>query len=502
MRFVYATDLHGNQNAIEAVFRLAQKEQADAIVFGGDLTPKSVAIKLAQHPDYSEEENYEINDEDLPLIDGEVIPTDSLEQSLKSNSYLESLQAIKTFNERIGSAILARHLERQGYILYELTNKFYEFETLMMEQIILEKLYAFFKSAEPVGKPAQLQLSEMELDILGDCVVDWLKQEEETWTEAMRDAFTHKCSLALGSKIKNFSEWAPSQYLLECILFELYQGQMTKITHGVEKVLLEHKSPLAKHILQSFKDTNTRLFRAHAYKTILEETHIASLAKHSNIAQLKNKAEDPAHLKQAQQKFFQKFFLPLTKQWRAANNNKPVYAMLGNDDLIENASLLEEAEREGIIYYLHGKIHKLDENFAIVGYSFVESLPPKILYRAWEKKSKEILAELRVLQNQLGEQKAVWVIHNPPYEVLDQVNGQKHAGSQGIMQFILEAQPQIALFGHIHEAPRLYGANVTLLGNTLCINPGGEHIHSLQTVLINTETLEIEVKGGEKYDGT
>ena len=55
MRFLYATDLHGNREAIEKAFSLAHSEQVDAIIFGGDLTPKSVAIKLARYPDPSKE---------------------------------------------------------------------------------------------------------------------------------------------------------------------------------------------------------------------------------------------------------------------------------------------------------------------------------------------------------------------------------------------------------------------------------------------------------------
>jgi Icc-related predicted phosphoesterase len=131
----------------------------------------------------------------------------------------------------------------------------------------------------------------------------------------------------------------------------------------------------------------------------------------------------------------------------------------------------------------------------------VETLPQKVDYREWVKADTEILYDLRSLQSQVRQKQVIWAIHHPPYGYLDQdENG--IMGSKGVLGFLTESQPRLALFGHIHEAPRLTGAYITQLGKTLCVNPGGEHEEGLQAVVINTETLEIKkVKGGKRDDG-
>ena len=70
---------------------------------------------------------------------------------------------------------------------------------------------------------------------------------------------------------------------------------------------------------------------------------------------------------------------------------------------------------------------------------------------------------------------------------------------EAVRQFVEEAQPQIALFGHIHEAARIAGSCVARIGKTLCINPGAEHSDGVQAVIVNTDSIEVEkVFKGEK----
>lgn len=489
MRFVYATDLHGNRDAIEQVFTLAQAEQADAIVFGGDLTPKSVAIKLARYADPSREDIE--TEEEIPLLGGEVLPADMLQKNAMQPTFSQSLRNIKLLDERVGADALAAHLERKGAIIVEQTNQYYALDSMLAEQVLLDKLIAFFQSANVPSGRVRLQLSDEEMEMVRDCAVEWLKEFEATWDEQKRADFAQKCTLALQLKDINFEQCAPSKYLEECILCEVSGSSLSDTIQAVEKLLQKKDGRMAEYLLKAFHVSRDRLLRASAYKGLIEEAHIRALAEYSTIAQLKREAEATELVGQEQAKFLRDYFLPLVREWRASHGNKPVYAMLGNDDIIENVSLLDDAERDGMLYHIHDKVHELGGGFVIVGYSFVETLPPKVEYRAWVKDDSEILSDLRSLQARVEQNAAVWAIHNPPLGYLDRIeNG--NAGSKGVLQFLTESQPRLALFGHIHEAPRLVGSCVAQLGKTLCVNPGGEHSKDFQAVLINTETLEIE----------
>lgn len=489
MRFVYATDLHGNRDAIEQAFMFAQTEQADAIVFGGDLTPKSVAIKLARYSD-SSREGMETEKENS-LLGGEVIPLDMLEKKAGQATFSDNLRSIGILNEKVGSDALANYLERKGSIIIEQANQYYDFKFIQAEQVFLDKLIEFFQNVRLSGARVHLRLSDEEMEMVRDCLVEWFKKLEATWSEQTRKWFTQKCILALSLKQGNFEQLAPSKRIEECILCEVSGREMPETIREIEKLLCEKGGHLADYLLGVFRETRKQLFQAGFYKDIIEKMHLEALTEYSAIAVIKHELEKISCVEQGQANFIKEYFLPLAREWRRSCGNKPIYAMLGNDDIFENVRLLDEAEREGIICHLHNKVHEFDDDFVIAGYSFVETLPPNIKYRAWVKNDQEILSDLQSLQLQIGERRAIWAIHNPPIGYLDQVD-KGSVGSKGVFQFLAEEQPALALLGHIHEAPRLANSCVAQLGKTICVNPGGEHNGGLQAVLINTKTLEIK----------
>ena len=44
MKFIYATDIHGNERALRQLFNFSEELQADAIVFGGDILPMPASV--------------------------------------------------------------------------------------------------------------------------------------------------------------------------------------------------------------------------------------------------------------------------------------------------------------------------------------------------------------------------------------------------------------------------------------------------------------------------
>ena len=60
------------------------------------------------------------------------------------------------------------------------------------------------------------------------------------------------------------------------------------------------------------------------------------------------------------------------------------------------------------------------------------------------------------------------VSHNPPKDTAcDIIPGGIHVGSTAVREFLEEAQPDICLCGHIHEARAM-----DRVGRTLVVNPG------------------------------
>ena len=489
MRFLYATELDRNRDAIDQAFQLAHSEQVGAIVFGGDLTPKSVAIKLARYPDPSKENTED--EEEILLLGGEVIPTYMIDDESETHSYTQSLREIKKLNEKMGPDTLAKYLVRKGSILQEMTNQYFEIESMLMEQILLDKLYAFFQEAKLPSGRQRLKLSDEEVEIVKDCVVDWLREFEKVFDAEKKLAFVAKCKKLFGYEGEDFSEVAPSRHILECVLFELSSDKLHDIFMGVDEFLESKQDHIAERLRQFFHTERNRIFRASNYRGIIEESWVSALSGYSTIAQLKHDVEKPEFVGIEQARFLREYFFPQVRQWNASHPGRPVYAMFGNDDIIENVSLLDEAEQEGLLCHMHGRISVLADDLNIVGYSFVETLPPRVGYRAWVKSPSDILCDLKSLWFNLRHRKAIWVIHNPPFGYVDQIVG-GHAGSQGVLEFLEQSKPSLALFGHIHEAPRLAGDCTAKLGETLCVNPGGEHENGLHAVIINSETLEVK----------
>jgi Icc-related predicted phosphoesterase len=95
--------------------------------------------------------------------------------------------------------------------------------------------------------------------------------------------------------------------------------------------------------------------------------------------------------------------------------------------------------------------------------------------------------------------RAIFILHIPPidtnldeaYETDDQSRIRTrgpaalkiHAGSKAVRNVIEEKQPLLALHGHIHESP-----GWTMIGRTLCLNPGSEYWRGIMHAILITIT--------------
>jgi Icc-related predicted phosphoesterase len=166
---------------------------------------------------------------------------------------------------------------------------------------------------------------------------------------------------------------------------------------------------------------------------------------------------------------------------RLAGTDVQCYVTPGNDDFWEIDEPLRQAER---VQFVEGRRVRLDEHHEMIttGYSNITPWrsPRELPEPELAERIRGMLAEVEDPASLIA------VLHPPPYGTeLDQAplidgefrvqteNGGVKFGSVGstaVRDFILDAQPKLALHGHVHESQ---GAQ--RLGRTLCINPGSEY---------------------------
>ena len=184
---------------------------------------------------------------------------------------------------------------------------------------------------------------------------------------------------------------------------------------------------------------------------------------------------------------------------------------MGNDDFRVNIGILENAEKNKILKSIHKKSTKLNENFYIAGYGFVNPTPfrlkdwekpdfddhkaPNQLFseeiRSTEKEKGTIGTDLRNLKKLSNPKKTIYVIHAPPFNTkLDIITTGTHVGSNSVRDFIEKERPLLTLHGHIHESPKMSGSWKDKIGKTICINVGSSYPEDkLNCIIVDLDNL-------------
>lgn len=211
--------------------------------------------------------------------------------------------------------------------------------------------------------------------------------------------------------------------------------------------------------------------------------------------------------------FLKKSILPLFKEFK--NKNKEIYLIMGNDDFRVNLEVLENAEKDNVLKSIHNKSIKLNKNYNIAGYSFVNPTPfslkdwekpdfesgkiPQQLFseeiRSIEKENGTIEEDFKKLKKLSNPKKTIYAIHAPPFNTkLDVITTGVHVGSKAVRGFIEKEQPLLTLHGHIHESPQMSGSWKDKIGDTTCINVGSSYPENkLNCVVIDINKLN-EIK--------
>lgn len=187
----------------------------------------------------------------------------------------------------------------------------------------------------------------------------------------------------------------------------------------------------------------------------------------------------------------EEFFNPINNVKKIKNIR--FFVIMGNDDPRVFEKLFLDADKKGLIDYVHNKTINFDEVF-VTGYSYVPPTPFQL--KDWEKydvsryldvgavspeegirtidvdkdeiQHSTISEDLKNLSKNAPIDKIIFLFHSPPYKSLldragldnkkvDHAPVDVHVGSIAIQRFIKKRQPFLTLHGHVHETVRLTG---------------------------------------------
>lgn len=200
------------------------------------------------------------------------------------------------------------------------------------------------------------------------------------------------------------------------------------------------------------------------------------------------------------------------------------FLIMGNDDPFIYEQLFIEADRRGIIEYMHNRTVPF-WNLFITGYNFIPPTPFQL--KDWERydisyyvdlgtipleqgkftkditipelKERTIKEDLQKLANNAPIEKTIFLFHAPPYKTLldraaldgkmiDHAPVDVHIGSIAIKRFIEKQQPLITLHGHVHETTRITGSWKQQIGRTYLFS-GAHDGSELSLVRFDTHQL-------------
>lgn len=201
------------------------------------------------------------------------------------------------------------------------------------------------------------------------------------------------------------------------------------------------------------------------------------------------------------------------------------FIILGNDDPRIYEQFFIQADKKGIITYIHNKTVSY-KKLHISGYAYVPPTP--FLLKDWERydiseyvdigavspekgtrtvdvsldeiKYSTIAEDLGILSQNAPVEKTIFLFHSPPYhslldtadlhgKTIDHAPLDIHIGSIAIQRFIKNQQPLLTLHGHVHESVRLTGQWKEQFGRTFSFSAAHDG-PELALVRFDTDNLK------------
>ena len=152
--------------------------------------------------------------------------------------------------------------------------------------------------------------------------------------------------------------------------------------------------------------------------------------------------------------------------------NKPTMAVPGNCDPPEVIDAIEKSRAIN----LHDKFYEFSGyRFAGLGGTNGKGFTMGITFREEYAYS--------FFRNCKG---CIFLTHQPPFGIVDDVGGGKHIGSRGIRDGIFEAHAKLVVSGHVHEA-----RGYEIINSTIFVNPGPAKIGYAALIDLDKNRVEM-----------
>lgn len=433
--FAFGTDFHGNLENIDLFLRESEARQTHHVIFGGDIAPKKMAIGFQDKKGVR------------------------FENVLKNEIAIDPECRIEDEAELYG----------RGYMIFAEELNSQEFQSLL-------RLFYKLKHLATTKEKNKLQLEEAEWELIKNRIIpellDYLKSNQDS------KFFFQKYQDRLGKS------QTPEEFCEEFLKFLQY----TDCTNTAYKNNGKFEF-LKSEARMSLYEIIWRMEEKNFYLVISNFFHAWSPFKKWD--EIYKKFHQ--HAIEGQKKFMR----DLIKRLRALKKRCPettITAILGNDDDGELSPMLQNAERQGLLYFPNNRIVSLSPDTQIIGYPYVPPLP-EVEHDFWFKDEKDIGRDLKkfgeesklnMLKRKTGTAVNFCIanIHCPPagtnlakayYDA--KAISPEDFGSIGVRKAIEEIQPTLGLFGHIHEAWRITGQVRDQIGSTVVLNPGASEFN-------------------------
>ncbi|MGC9157041.1 MAG: metallophosphoesterase family protein [Candidatus Micrarchaeia archaeon] len=226
-----------------------------------------------------------------------------------------------------------------------------------------------------------------------------------------------------------------------------------------------------------------------AYYSIMDENEYNEVLKNPRLMD----AKFVEAMKSSIDDFFQK------AEERLGELGAKMYVIPGNDDYNEVAEYVAKKAGECVVPF-DNKVVEV-QGYSLLGYGYSNPTPWRT---PREKEEKEIYSDLKKLVEKVDGEKAIYVIHAPPYkteidkapklgsDMRQSAYEFQHVGSVSVRRIIEEVPPSLGLHGHVHESGGIDFVEAKNKAKVPVINPGSEYSSGLlRGVIVELEGMSL-----------
>ncbi len=241
------------------------------------------------------------------------------------------------------------------------------------------------------------------------------------------------------------------------------------------------------YYLLEFQGKNIKINKSDVQKLENVEKEIRSTGAYFSVMNESEYEELASNPKKMQERFIEVMKASIDDFFQRAEeklgkSGAKLYLIPGNDDYNEIAEYVEKAANDHVIPF-DNKIIDI-QGYSFLGYGYSNQTPwatPR------EKEEKSIYKDLKKLVEKIDAEKAVYVIHVPPYKTEIDKAPQlskdmrqsayefQHVGSLSVRKIIEESPPILGLHGHVHESGGIDYVVSKTKAKVPVINPGSEY---------------------------